>query len=1163
MGDDAGEGMEVVVESSWTVLKGSLESCVSVVFLDPETHEPIISSFPHSSTKLVLVPPAEPSPCEITVKFQQRLCHVQSVYTSSTARICEIYSRSNLETDPEYVCTVKGWVPCKDDFSSAEKSLEDGATKRGDGVLVQESDSPSENVEKFSISSGVSSMPVSNHDGDDECQKSVYSSGEDSWVNVKLNGSFSAESACASLMAPDLDNWHVPLNVKELVHLEDQLGIGLEAEKRGVENAVKLSDRSCEGKLPIDQVGESYLDMFEAEVELIDHSPWAAITIRLLSLQDKTVVEVDQMVFLAIAGSVPEPATANLQSDGREPTSALFAMFLPSLLQMAQGVSGNSKDLIKSGKTTQPCELKQDMMHVSFAGKDVCKASHQCTSLEELPILNSNATCPPSVCNVVESSSSKMNDLTEPECDQSSLLKLDADGNVVKRTVEPGDQTLPTCNCKEFVGDVIGKELAKTFHAFSERFDRLESLYLRLESFLHRSFEGLDERIRSLEGQHSQDFVETNSASKHLGTLSDVSTVQNDHNDYPRASESKEEVLSALPQSADQGHSAMQPQSNDKFFARDPLLDQTESGEEVSSTLIEPDHSEIQHVVNEAVYVKDAVSHSVEFENLINDTLTDVQGSSREPEVTVVNIVSKDRLPHASLDDAWASALSAFATSFPMKHSVTENNDTSIMNKQYSGSGPCDGSVSRSESKEFKEEGNGSSFSSYSDVIAKTNDVDNKVVSTSHGPTYRVSKEAACNEQMSLGQEAWGILPPSHSMTSKPVMTFDFLSALNGSRTPDQKKTSGVECVKSVDIVEWHDILLSSYLGAHEPVNYFDCLHPKEVQSAPSDLDVPFSQILHQQEAVAPSLPFDVVSSALSKSMQVAETLDDLGALGVSTTRLSPVFHSSSDINQVGAWNSISYTYDSGGDNQEMSNFNLSGGNGEYGSFQGMVASNTNAMCQRSFSLLYGESGALHGERSEEESLSNACLEVDFLSGHIFSGPGEALSNAEVQGPESSLRSFIREEAGNVLDLLDDSSNYQDGRTCSQDSLCFSQDFEACQNDFSDTRWAHAPNIFYMNDPELTDDEADNTAGALDERTESNDSFLQGDLSDTDTTEDLPFWPAHHNTGEDGPRIITVFPPFEDEQSIITVFPGFEDEHNAGEDEQPTIIIFPGFENLC
>lgn len=1040
-----GEDPQVSVESSWTVLKGSLESCVSVVFLDPDTYEPMISSSPHSSTKLVLVPPAEPVPCEITVKFQGRLCHVQSLYTSSTARICEIYSRSRLETDCEYVCTVKGWIPCKADFFSDDGTeinlKEDSVTKRGDEVLVKSSgsDSSIDGVHEGVMSSSVSSTT---HIMDDECQKSVCSSGEDSWVNVKMSRSFSAEGASVNLMAPDLDNWHVPLNAEELVQLEDQLGMasrGLEGKEQGLENAVK-----SEGSASIRQ------DMFEAEVELLDHDPWAAITIRLLSLQDKSVVEVDQMVFLAISGPVAEPASSACHSDGKEPTSALFAMFLPSILQMARGVSG------KNEISSRPCEEKQEIMDVAHAGKEeVCKEF-----------------CPSSVVSVAECASSEIGLSPKlEEADQSSVRELDMDGNISNRTEELGNEVLqpglnhnPVCTCKG-AGDAIAKEVTTTFEEFSERFDRLESLCLRMESFLHKAFESLDERITRLEVQNIKGSGETGSMSKHLGTLAEV---QMSHQVHPNASEPKAEVLCVSTESAVQDDFEMQHQSNNPDHTNALPPEPKEEASLMSTESHVKEQYEVQLAVKEAPLVNTTFSRSADIEN---DVPLVIQELPSEPDVMVINMDSKDKEPHVSLDDAWDSALSAFASSLPSlvadnKNSVASLADellASLADEQLLGSTHTDGSASTSHcSKEPKEEGIGTS--------------------------------------------------PSFTPEFQPV-TLDSkdMRRTNEVRSaPEQElAAAGVESIDCIDDTEGRDSSLLNCFGAHETDATINLLDLIEVQSSSHDVDVAPSQALSQQDAQPSSPQFDVFSSAHSNTMLFGETLDDWAALGGLKTRSLPLFKSSSVENQDAALKSKLSPHNRCNpisDSQGKANFDLFGWDLEYDFFQ-----------QRSlFSSLYAESRTAYAEKSEEESLCNASLELDFLSGHILSEQGEAVSITEVQ-------------ANGFPDLLEDS---QDGRTCSEDSMCFSQDFDAGPNDLSDKRWPCSPNIFYMHDPELTDDETDNTAGGEDERTDTSDSILQGDLSDTDSTQDLPFWPGL--------------------------------QHNARNNEQPAAVtVFPGFENLC
>ena len=56
-----------IASSSWVVSHGSLDSCVTLVFLDPLTHEPLdIPPSSRTMEKLILVPPPDPVPCEIT-----------------------------------------------------------------------------------------------------------------------------------------------------------------------------------------------------------------------------------------------------------------------------------------------------------------------------------------------------------------------------------------------------------------------------------------------------------------------------------------------------------------------------------------------------------------------------------------------------------------------------------------------------------------------------------------------------------------------------------------------------------------------------------------------------------------------------------------------------------------------------------------------------------------------------------------------------------------------------------------------------------------------------------------------------------------------------------------------------------------------------------------
>eukprot|EP00250_Pteridium_aquilinum_P019160 c24323_g2_i1 orf=3-1841(-) len=589
-----GDCVQVSVESSWSVVQGSLDSCVAVVFLDPHTQEPIFSSSPLASEKLVLVPPTEPVPCEITVKFQGRLCHVQSFYTLSTAGTFEIYSQSKPETDRDYICTVKGWIPHEDKFFSDEGSEVDLEAVDGMGRNEmqlnsrKETDFIQENISKDVMSNVGSPTIALNSSADVDSQKSVSSSGEDGWVDVRLNRSFSAENA------PELENWHLPLNVDELANLEDQLVLRTNAEDIGVEDDSKLDGCGEEKVQFMEHMVQcnAQLDMFEAELELVDHSPWAAITIRLLSLQDKSLVEVNQMVFLAVSGPVPEPASP-IQSAERGANSALFAMFLPSMLQMARGVSGNSKGPQKTENLSQSCEEAQNIVETdkSPAGREeIGVASLQNSIVEGVSVQQGLLAYVHNV-DACAASSKADGSLKLEEVDQTDLQQMDGNGEGSKSILEScdvplqsGSSVMPGCNCGNSADNFMAKDLTKTLEAFSERFDRLETLCLRIESYLHRSFESLDQRITHLEVQHGNSSGErdcVHASSQHLGMPIEAPVVQSHHNkqeappssmQYPSVSdllpgyESKEEVPVSVAQSAEQQysetHSVLEEASN-------------------------------------------------------------------------------------------------------------------------------------------------------------------------------------------------------------------------------------------------------------------------------------------------------------------------------------------------------------------------------------------------------------------------------------------------------------------------------------------------------------------------------------------------------------------------------------------------------------------------
>ncbi|XP_024544978.1 histone-lysine N-methyltransferase SETD1B-like [Selaginella moellendorffii] len=109
------------VRSSWQAIQGQIDSVMDVIL---DSGDPSAES----STSIVAAgdldlslapPPINPGPCEITVEFQHRLCHVHSICVLSSSRQCEIYSQAQSAGNFDYICTARGTL-LKEGCSSGE-----------------------------------------------------------------------------------------------------------------------------------------------------------------------------------------------------------------------------------------------------------------------------------------------------------------------------------------------------------------------------------------------------------------------------------------------------------------------------------------------------------------------------------------------------------------------------------------------------------------------------------------------------------------------------------------------------------------------------------------------------------------------------------------------------------------------------------------------------------------------------------------------------------------------------------------------------------------------------------------------------------------------------------------------------------------------------------
>ncbi|XP_050385777.1 uncharacterized protein LOC126802228 [Argentina anserina] len=233
--------------TNWSVAGGALENRVTF----ESSLSPIDGESPNCTTgsSIILRPPSPDSgPCEITINFTQKH-EVQQIYVRSTARVYEIYYAPDLQSENEYLCTVRCGIAARDEEVHSANS---------NGSLKEVSE---ENVR----------------------DANNLSTSEDDWVEVKVPDNRVLDKKISSSLS-----------------------------KSGSEQA-----------------------FYEATAQMSDVNPCISLTLRLLSLERKDCVYVDEIYVFA------DPADS-LDLENQESTvenstgSSLMAMFMPTLLQLSK-----------------------------------------------------------------------------------------------------------------------------------------------------------------------------------------------------------------------------------------------------------------------------------------------------------------------------------------------------------------------------------------------------------------------------------------------------------------------------------------------------------------------------------------------------------------------------------------------------------------------------------------------------------------------------------------------------------------------------------------------------------------------------------------------------------------------------------------------------------
>ncbi|MED6114079.1 hypothetical protein PIB30_076862 [Stylosanthes scabra] len=398
-------------ETNWNVASSSVSvaNCItfesSLSLLNDDTHQQ-----DSSSPLLLRSPSLDSAPCDITICFTTKH-ELRQIYVRSTAKVYEIYTASDLQSNNEYLCTVR----C-------------GVASRDGEVLC------APNISHVDDSSRESRLENIKN--------------EDDWVEVKVPEG--------------------PL------------------ETNSYTNSTETSQ-----------------DLYEATAELNDVNPCKSVTLRLLSLQSKGCVYVDEIY---IFGD-PDYSTDSESQESRNESSSsssLMAMFLPTIMQLSKTSGLGHLNAVKKEKQsfsagdleeTQPrdsvtkTQLKgkasiTDAQEVKL--KDVnggwVSPSLPCTS-SEVCKLDSDRSAVPSQADTVDSTQCRV---------PLQAAKMDSNHSVSPSQVAPA---------KSNHGDSPGGNFESAFEKLVSRMDRIEQICLGFQEKMVMPMSCIEARLQHVEQQ--------------------------------------------------------------------------------------------------------------------------------------------------------------------------------------------------------------------------------------------------------------------------------------------------------------------------------------------------------------------------------------------------------------------------------------------------------------------------------------------------------------------------------------------------------------------------------------------------------------------------------------------------------------------------------------
>ncbi|KZV27536.1 hypothetical protein F511_04587 [Dorcoceras hygrometricum] len=271
-------------------------------------------------------------------------------------------------------------------------------------------------------------------------------------------------------------------------------------------------------KIKVPEVGRSSLDkpntnrvknvqdLYEATAQITDVEPCSLLTIRFLSLQNKSHVYVDDVYVFAVPSESTDSANEAVVA-GSSTGSSLMAMLLPALLQSARTGIGSCKENHASEEVLKDDKIESGLRKTDGLVVEYSKNQSErqyVNVLHAAPATSAEVLRPSSYQNTTTGTMIKMDGIDDGsaagQVDQQSVNLQELDNDAAEFT-EPQQPTSALNTKPEDTNDMLHYSLERALGQLISRVNRVEEICLRFEEKMLRPIETMESRIQHLEIQ--------------------------------------------------------------------------------------------------------------------------------------------------------------------------------------------------------------------------------------------------------------------------------------------------------------------------------------------------------------------------------------------------------------------------------------------------------------------------------------------------------------------------------------------------------------------------------------------------------------------------------------------------------------------------------------